>query len=283
MLKTVADVPEERQFVLSNLSPGPVQKRLALGIVVSLFIWFLVTAGPLSGIKLREIQAFVPLYGAAMLVLDVIAAILLFAQFSILRSPAILVIASGYLFTALLVTAWMPSFPGVFAPEGLIGGLQTTSWLFVVWHTGFPLYVLGYALSKDRDPRYLIRKGAERGAIALSVALTAAVASAAVFVCTVGEPYLPHIVLDRLRYSSQWPYLVAAPIEGACIPALIVLWIRRRSSVDLWLMVVMYLYIIEIPLAYYPLPTRFSIAWYTVRIVGLLASTIIIIVLLYEI
>ena len=218
-----------------------------------------------------------------MLVLDVITAILLFAQFSILRSPAILVIASGYLFTALLVSAWMPSFPGVFAPEGLIGGLQTTSWLYVVWHTGFPLYVLGYALSKDRDSRYLIRKGEERTAIALSVALTAAIASAAVFVCTVGEPYLPHIVLDRLRYSSNWPYFVAAPIEGACIPALIVLWIRRRSILDLWLMVVMYLYMIEIPLAYYPLATRFSLAWYAVRIVGLSASTIVLIVLLYEI
>jgi len=122
-------------------------------------IWFFVAAGPLSGIKLPEIQAFVALYGVAMLVLDVITAILLYAQFSILRSPAILVIASGYLFTALLVSAWMPSFPGVFTPDGLIGGLQTTSWLYVVWHTGFPLYVLGYALSKDRDSRYLIRKG----------------------------------------------------------------------------------------------------------------------------
>jgi signal transduction histidine kinase len=283
MLRTVADVPEERQFLLSNLSPGPVQKRLALAIVLSLLIWFLVTAGPLSGIKLREIQAFVPLYGAAMLMLDVITAILLFAQFSILRSPAILVMASGYLFTALLVSAWMPSFPGVFAPDSLIGGLQTTSWLFVVWHTGFPLYVLGYALLKDRDARYLVRKGAERKAIAWSVAVTAAVASTAVFVCTAGEPYLPHIVLDRARYSSQWPYLVAAPIWGACLPALIVLWIRRRSILDLWLMVVMYLYMIEIPLGYYPLPTRFSLGWYTVRIVGLLASTIILIVLLYEI
>jgi signal transduction histidine kinase len=283
MLKTVADVPEERQFLLSNLSPGPVQKRLALAIVFSLLIWFFVTAGPLSGIKLREIQAFVPLYGAAMLMLDVITAILLFAQFSILRSPAILVIASGYLFTALLVSAWMPSFPGVFAPDSLIGGLQTTSWLFVVWHTGFPLYVLGYALLKDRDARYLVRKGAERKAIALSVAVTAAVASTAVFVCTAGEPYLPHIVIDRTRYSSAWPYLVAAPIWGACLPALIVLWIRRRSILDLWLTVVMYLYLIEIPLAYYPVATRFSVAWYTVRIVGLLASTIILIVLLYEI
>jgi signal transduction histidine kinase len=283
MLKTVAEVPSEQQFVFSNLSPGPVQKRLALAIVLSLLVLFFVIAGPLSGIKLREIQAFVALYGAAMLVLDLITAVLLFAQFFILRSAAILVIASGYLFTALLVSAWMPSFPGVFAADGLIGGLQTTSWLYVVWHTGFPLYVLGYALSKDRHERHLIRKGAEGAGVALSVALTVALASASVLVCTVGEPYLPPIVLDRLRYSSNWPYYVAAPIIGACLPALIALWIRRRSILDLWLMVVMYLYLIEIPLAYYPVATRFSIAWYVVRVVALMASAMILIVLLYEI
>src|SRR5258705_494897 len=83
-----------------------------------------------------------------------------------------------------------------------------------------------FALLKDRDARYLVQKGAERKAIALSVAVTATVASTAVLVCTAGEPYLPHIVLDRTRYSSAWPYLVAAPIWGACLPALIVLWIR---------------------------------------------------------
>jgi signal transduction histidine kinase len=283
MLKTGAEVPSEEQFVFSNLSPGPVQKRLALAIVLSLLVLFFVVAGPLSGIKLREIQAFVALYGAAMLVLDLITAVLLFAQFFILRSAAVLVIASGYFFTALLVSAWVPSFPGVFAADGLIGGLQTTSWLYVVWHTGFPLYVLGYALSKDRYKRHLVREGAEGASVALSVALTVALASAAVLVCTVGEPYLPPIVLDRLRYSSNWPYYVAAPIIGACFPALIALWIRRRSILDLWLMVVMYLYLIEIPLAYYPLATRFSIAWYVVRVVALMASAMILIVLLYEI
>src|SRR3954471_4333556 len=48
-------------------------------------------------------------------------------------------------------------------------------------------------------------------------------------------------------------------------------------------MVVMCLYLIEIPLSYYPIPTRFSAGWYAVRVVGFLSSSIVLTVLLYEI
>ena len=52
---------------------------------------------------------------------------------------------------------------------------------------------------------------------------------------------------------------------------------------DLWLMVVMCLYTVEIPLSYYPSPVRFSVGWYTVRVFGFLSSSLVLIVLLYEI
>jgi C4-dicarboxylate-specific signal transduction histidine kinase len=48
-------------------------------------------------------------------------------------------------------------------------------------------------------------------------------------------------------------------------------------------MVVMCLYLIEIPLSYYPVPIRFSTGWYAVRVIGFLSSTIVLTVLLYEI
>ncbi|HTJ57563.1 MAG TPA: MASE4 domain-containing protein [Devosiaceae bacterium] len=51
------------------------------------------------------------------------------SQFTILRSWALLLLASGYLFTAVIVIPWLLTFPGVFAPNGLlVAGLQSTSW-----------------------------------------------------------------------------------------------------------------------------------------------------------
>src|SRR6266404_2774922 len=103
MVKTAAVGPEEQHFILSSLSPGRAQRWLALAVVLALLVAFLITAGPLSTIQLARIDAFVPAYATAMFVTDSITAVLLFAQFSILRSRALLVIASGYLFTALVV------------------------------------------------------------------------------------------------------------------------------------------------------------------------------------
>jgi signal transduction histidine kinase len=283
MLKTAAVVPEDQHFILSTLSPGPAQKRLALAIALGLSIVVVfIAAGPLKGVQLGRVDAFVPIYATAMFVNDSITAILLFAQFSILRSRAILVIASGYLFAALILIPWILVFPGVFAPRGLMGGMQSTSWLYFIQHAGFPLFVIGYALSKDADPSKRIWQGTVRAAIAMSVAWTAVLVSIAAFFCIAGEALLPRVVLDSLRLSPLWPY-VGAPVALLSICAIVVLWIRRRSVLDLWLMVVMFIFSIEIPLSYYPDPARFSVGWYTVRVFGLLSSGIVLIVLLQEI
>ena len=284
MLKTAAVVSQEEQLILSTVSPGAAQKRLALAVALGLLIVFvLIAAGPLGSIQTKPVAAFVPAYATAMFVCDSITAILLFVQFSILRSRAILVIASGYLFTALILIPWILAFPGVFAPNvGLIGGLQTTSWLYFSQHAGLPLFAIWYALSKGTAADTRVWRRATRSAIGLSVALTAGLVSAVTIVCVAGEAHLPRVVLDSLHLSPLWPY-AGAPVAFLSLSGLVVLWIRGRSLLDLWLMVVMCLYTIEIPLSYYPTPFRFSIGWYAVRVVGFLSSTLVLTVLLYEI
>ncbi|HUP90541.1 MAG TPA: MASE4 domain-containing protein, partial [Longimicrobiales bacterium] len=282
-LKIPAIALEEQHFILSSLSPGAAQRRLALGVVLGLLVVLYLITGPLSGIQLRAVNAFVAVYATAMFVTDLITAILLYAQFSILRSRAILVIASGYLFTALIIIPYILAFPGLLAPNGLVGGLQTSAWLYVLWHCGLALFVIGYALSKDEDSSARLWQGKVSAAILGSVACTAALAAAAAYLCIVDEAVLPPIMLDATRFNLHWPYVVGVPIASLCTCALIVLWLRRRSILDLWLMVVMCLYLIEIPLSYYPIPMRFSSGWYAVRVIGFLSSTIVLTVLLYEI
>jgi hypothetical protein len=126
MLKTPAVVPEEQHVVLSDLPPSRAQKRLAFGVVLGLIIALYLVVGPFGGMQLRAIHSFVAVFTTAMFVTDSITAILLYGQFSILRSRAILIMASGYLFTALLIVPYTLAFPGVLAPYGLIGGLQTS-------------------------------------------------------------------------------------------------------------------------------------------------------------
>jgi signal transduction histidine kinase len=283
MVKTATVIREEQHFLLSSLSPGRAQRRLALAVVLALLVAFFIVAGPFSTTQAWRIDAFIPAYATAMFVNDLITAVLLFAQFSILRSRALLAIASGYLFTALMLIPWMLTFPDVFTPGGLLGaGLQSTTWIYILWHAGFPMFVIAYALLKDADPAKRVWQGSAGAAILLSVATTAAVVCAATFLVTAGDALLPRISLDPVRFSTLWLYY-AGCLALLSVLALIVLWVRRRSVLDLWLMVVMCAYVVEICLIAFPIPVRFSVGWYAGRVCGFLSGSLLLFVLLYEI
>src|SRR5262245_56664436 len=117
-------VPEGHYFTLSTLPPSAAQKRFAFAVVLGILVVFaFITFGQLKGTRPGRVDAFVPAYATAMFVCDAITAILLYAQFSIPRSRAMLIMASGYLFVALMLIPWVLVFPGFLAPGGLMGGM----------------------------------------------------------------------------------------------------------------------------------------------------------------
>jgi signal transduction histidine kinase len=214
---------------------------------------------------------------------DLITAVLLFNQFAILRSRALLAIASGYLFAGLMVIPWLLTFPGVFAPGGLLGGeLQSTGWLSVLRYFGFPAFVIAYALLKDADPPKRLWEGSVGATILSSVAISAAVVCAATVFVTADDAYLPPVSIDRVHFSTFWPYLASCLILWNAL-ALILLWIRQRSVLDLWLMVVVCAYAIEIYLSAFVGQARFSAGWIAGRAFGFVSSILVLFVLLYEI
>ena len=122
---------DRRQILLSNLPPGPQQRRLAAIVVLVLVVAFVATV-PFVAIPLARIEAFIPAYQTALLVNDLITAALLLSQFSILRTRALLVLACAYLFTAFIVVPHALTLPGLLGPTGVFGaGLQSTAWLWL--------------------------------------------------------------------------------------------------------------------------------------------------------
>ena len=164
----------------------------------------------------------------------------------------------------------------------MVGGTQSTSWVYFLAHAIFPLFVIAYAFLKDADPRKQIWQGTSRAAIAKSVTWTAALVAVLGFICIAGHELLPRVTLDATRLSALWPY-VGASVASVSLAAIVVLWIRGRSALDLWLMVVLFLIFMDKPLSYFPDPARFSVGWYAVRAFVFLSSVLILIVLLYEI
>src|SRR5262249_9631985 len=133
----LADDFREQPVFLSTVPAERSDHRGAL-IVVGLSLLVFVVAVPFARVQLPHLWPFVPIYQSALSVNDLITAVLLYAQSTILRSRALLLLASGYLFTSVLAAVHMLTFPGLFSPTGWLGaGPQTTAWIYMFWHSLF--------------------------------------------------------------------------------------------------------------------------------------------------
>jgi len=141
--------PSSAETWLLSLPPTRRQTQWAVAVAVCQ-IAALALLAPLAGIRLAELNAFLPTFEGVIFVTDLVTSVLLFSQFAICRLRALLVLACGYLFSALMIIPHALTFPGAFSPAGLLGaGDQTAPWLYWFWHLLFPLTLLGYGLLRD--------------------------------------------------------------------------------------------------------------------------------------
>ncbi len=273
---------DEQQFLLASLPPSRGQIRLALGISVALLVVFGVTA-PFARIQLPRIDGFVPAHQSVYAVNDLITSALLFAQFSIVRRWALLVLAIGFLYSALIAIPLMLVFPGAFAPTGLLSaGLQTTPWLYYFWKFGLPLAVILYVLLKDRDGGTSMSERAPRVTILWSVTIVIAIVCGLTWIATAWERFLPSLVLDSGGDRGALIMVVAVVLVSMSTVGLTLLWIRLNCVLDLWLMVLSLTLALEAVWSTLLNSARFDVGWYAARAYALAASLIILLVLISE-
>src|SRR6187431_1188324 len=123
---------------LFDTPPTRRQIRISLTMVGLLFATLLVLLA-LPNYQLREINLVVPVIDAILLMSDLITATLLYAQASIFRSRALTVLGAGFVFIASLLVAHLLTYPGGFAPNGLLGAqFDTAGWLFLYRRAALP-------------------------------------------------------------------------------------------------------------------------------------------------
>ncbi len=269
---------------LSTLAADSRHRRMAGTALFASFLIFL-AAAPFARTALPPVPAFIPVYQSALVTNDLITAVLLLGQYSFLRSRALLVLGAGYLFCACMAVAHGLSFPGLFAPTGVLGGgPQTTAWLYFLWHAGFPLFILAYIQTKDQAGADAAAKARAAGSASRSISLaifgTIALAGALLLLTTTGHDALP--VLMRGNRDDSGKLLVACSTWAVSLLVLLHLWRRARSVLDLWLMVTLVAWLLDIALAAVLNGARFDLGFYGGRIYGLLASSFVLIVLLLE-
>ncbi|MES2075818.1 MAG: diguanylate cyclase [Pseudomonadota bacterium] len=275
------DLTSNSEVMLSTAGAGPRAQRLA-GAVLLLSLLVFCALAPFAKLPMAPVWAFIPCYESMLLISDLITAVLLLGQVRSTRSRGVLALACGYFFTAGMTVVHALSFPGLFSATGLLGaGPQSTAWLYMFWHGGFPLFVLAYARLQGAElrmrpgPRPLYR------VILRCVLLTLLLAAALGALATVGHDRLP-VIMVKQRYAPALTVVVSA-VWSFSVFALFAVWrTRRRSMLDLWLMVVMCAWLIDIALSALFNGARFDLGFYAGRTYGLLAANFVLMMLMVE-
>jgi hypothetical protein len=214
-----------------------------------------------------------------MFVGDLIAATLLYAQSALFQSRALITLATGYLFAALLLIPHALTFPGSFSPDGLLGaGINTTAWISIVQRTAFPVVIILYVLLRQGKTAPRIDRPQLAGLLGW-VLLAFALATAVTLLTTLGHDLLPPFYANHadLIYSNAVAYQLMT--LGLLVAATYLLFRQRTSVLDLWLLVALFGWIIQSALIM-TLHARFTTGFYCLYGVVLASHLVVLIALI---
>jgi|SoiMetStandDraft_2_1073263.scaffolds.fasta_scaffold00413_2 signal transduction histidine kinase len=280
----IGDLTASRQdfpVVIASMPASKQERRLAFGLIALVWLAFAVMA-PFAHIPLARVDAFVPVLQTVMCIVDLITAVLLFAQYSIVPKRALLAVACGYVFSGLFAFLQTLAFPGAYSPNGLIGdGVNTAAWFFVLWHASFSLSVVVYALLKGADETASVSHLSTATNIAIALACTIAATAALTWVVTAGAGSLPTTYVGTVQ-QTQFSHILNAFLWLLSLVAFVLLLFRRRTVLDTWLIVILLASWPNFLVAIFFTAVRFSVGWYATRFFSLVASSTLLIVLLAE-
>lgn len=271
---------ENFPVVITAMPVNAAQQKAAI-LVVALIIAVEVATVPFLNVAAPQIDPFLPVTQTLMCFVDLITAAMLFSQYHIRQRRALLALGSGYVFSGLFAFCQTLAFPGAYAADGLIGdGNNTAAWIFVIWHTAFPLAVIVYALLKGSDEPVASRRMATIAIVVMVVCVLVSVIGMTV-ATALGARFLPTMYVDATRQTvvASFADLYLLVLN---IIALVLLLVRYRTILDLWLMVTLFAWWPNFLIALYLAVVRYSLGWYVSRCLALVASSILLFVLLAE-
>ncbi|CCD98838.1 PAS domain S-box protein [Bradyrhizobium sp. STM 3809] len=271
-------IEDTRDVLLSTSTTTRRDQLAALAAVAASAVLF-AAAAPYAKVQLPAMPAFVASYQSALALNDLITAFLLFSQFVLSRSRPLLWLACGYLFTAPAALLHTLVFPGLYAPSGLFGaGSQGAVWIYMIWHGGFPLFVLGYALGRNGRTSPVSSIAAS---LAIAIVGVATVLATLVWIVIAHESVLPNLLEGDVATPAL--KVIVGGIWSVTVLALVVqAWRRPYSVLDLWIMVVLCAWLFDLSLSSMLNAARFDLGYYAGRIYGLLAASFVLGVLLAD-
>ena len=230
----------DNKLGLFDTPPSRQEVRVGLAVAGSTLVVTLATL-PVYDVKVGHLPGFVPAAASLTLVCDLIAAAILYAQAGVFRSRALTVLASGYLFTGLLLIPYALTYPGAFSANGLLGArINTTAWIAAAWRFGIPTAILLYAWTKRADAAAGPIAERPPAGILLGVATAITLVALTTLLTTLGHDLLPPFFINQTHVIRSTLVIVNIAVIFLTIAAMAMLFRQRRSILDIWLLVALF-------------------------------------------
>jgi len=275
-------------FGAASLLPqlGATRSKLVTKAVRVAFVVVLALSAALAAafhhIQGPVILAFLPICATVWIGADLLTAYLFLSQFYVDGKAGSTILAAAYGLTGLLAIPYLLAFPGLFQSGPLsIGDLQISIWLFVLWHTCFPLCIIGASLFDPTLARRVIAPGNIPRVLTGSVALTIVTAATLTAAIYFGRNHLPVLVVAHGRLTALYSTVVAPAFVGWNALGLIVILRRCRKAtrLQIWLGIALFTALLDGILNALS-PSRYSVVWYVGKLEAVLTSTVVLFMLL---
>jgi two-component sensor histidine kinase len=235
---------------------------VAIVIAAAIATLLLLTVADKAGPATPGVSAF---FAAGVFVTELATAFLLFVRLGDVRTWAMLLLGSAYLYSSLMALPYLLAFPGALMRDrSVIGEPQSIAWIFLLWIFGFALLTLIATVVEAMRPAPI---AAERvtarmhAAILCVVAAVAAIVTVAVFAADrLPQQVGPH---GWTLWDTGISYLNMAMLLAGLLIILFV--IRGRNEVFLWVALALAAMLFGNVLSTYG-GGRFTIGWSVSRL-----------------
>ncbi|SEO94659.1 diguanylate cyclase domain-containing protein [Paenibacillus sp. OV219] len=241
------------------------QRRLVYVIGAFVCLLALLTA-PIARVKLTELPAYQPAIFSSVICFELITAYVLYSQFRINRSPSVLALAAGYLYSGGMTAMYLLTFPGIFSTTGLFhAGLQTAPWLYLIWHFGLPTAIIAYVWFESRYKGMQLSQARARSSSAVVLTVVILLIAVCTVITTKFHDSVPILLKDG-HLTPLFVNKIGVPIIIYSVIALVLFFrlTRGNTVTTAWLCIALLASMLDVTIILCG-GGRFSIGWYVAK------------------
>jgi PAS domain S-box-containing protein len=257
-------------------APATVWDRRSAIVTLAAILALVLISLPFGRIQLDQIASFLPTVVGAAIVSLVLSAALLYVQYRVARDPRLGLLAIAYGFVAIMQLLYLLVFPNTFVPGQLLGaGPNAAATFYILSQFGFAVLVIGQAIVGRAGIR-ISRPGIRViGVVCLLIVIVVALAA------TAGHAAFVPMAINGAN-APILTFVVAPLLTILNVCAAIAAGANFRSVTEVWLAVVLGARALAVFSVGEIATARYTVAWYSARVIELLAALIMLMVFLVK-